>query len=144
MTGHENLMQELTAEVLETMFFSVVLGPSSGGVPERPLTAEVSFAGSRSGSLRVSTGWNTAAALADTFLGGAEESADQTPPVLGELANVLCGAILGRIEPAGSFTISAPQLFRDDAETASAVAGMQASCGLELEEGELIAGLTIV
>jgi CheY-specific phosphatase CheX len=143
MTGHETLLQELTGEVLETMFFSIALGPSAGGVPERPLTAEVSFTGSRSGSLRVSTGGNTAAALADTFLGGAEEPDDQAPSVLGELANVLCGAILGRIAPSGSFTISIPQL-SSGAETASTVADMQVSCGLELEEGELIAGLTIV
>ena len=143
MTDHETLLQELTAGVLETMFFSVVIGPGAGGVPERPLTALVSFSGSRSGSLRVLTGGNTATALADTFLGGAEEAApeEQAPSVLGELANVLCGAILGRVEPAGHFTIAAPMLFTD-AESASKVADMQVLSRFELEEGELTAGLT--
>jgi CheY-specific phosphatase CheX len=145
MTETESILESLANEVLETMFFSAVLGPGEADPTTPMLTALVSFSGSRAGTLGVSASEATAVALAANFLGGVEESvpAEQVPPVLGELANVLCGAVLGRVEPAGRFTISPPQVSAGP-EAAVAVSEMQARCTFELMEGGLTAGLTIV
>jgi CheY-specific phosphatase CheX len=145
MTEIESILESLAGEVLETMFFSAVLGPGEAGGEGPRLTALVSFSGSRAGTLGVSASAATALALAANFLGAGEEGvpAGQAPSVLGELANVLCGAVLGKVEPAGRFTISPPQLSFGP-EAAATVADMRPRFIFELAEGGLTAGLTIV
>src|SRR5580692_6243626 len=99
------LLDGITEEVLEGMFFSAVMGPTGGEVGGPCLCARVSFSGSRNGSLAVSAPNATATSLAGSFLGTEDCSApdDQINAALGELANILCGAVLGRSEPAGRF-----------------------------------------
>jgi CheY-specific phosphatase CheX len=145
MTETESILESLAGEVLETMFFSAVLGPGEERAEESRLTALVSFSGSRAGTLGISTSESTATALAANFLGAGEEGVppDQVPSVLGELANILCGAVLGRVEPAGRFTISPPQLSAGP-DAAATVADMQVHCIFDLMEGGLTAGLTMV
>ena len=138
------VLESITEQVLETMFFSAVLGPGEP-LPEAPgLTALVSFSGARCGVLGVSGDNATATALAANFLGvgGDEVPPGQDPAVLGELANVLCGAILGHAEPEGRFTIDPPQV-SNTAESATALRHTQFQRSFETTEGVLTVGMTI-
>ncbi len=139
----ERLLEGVTEEVLEAMFFSSVLGPCADPVEGPCLSAHVSFSGSRSGALAVSVPNVTAATLAASFLGTEDGSApeDQIRAALGELANILCGAVLGRNDPAGRFSISTPEVSVVDD---FALRSMQFQRSFELMEGNLAIGLTIV
>jgi CheY-specific phosphatase CheX len=141
----EQLLDGVTEEVLEGMFFSAVMGETTGEVEGSCLSARVSFSGSRNGSLAVSAPNATAASLAGSFLGTEDGSApeDQINAALGELANILCGAVLGRSEPAGRFAISTPQVSIVE-HFDLATEGMQIRRSFELMDGNLAIGLTIV
>jgi hypothetical protein len=137
-----DLLGSAAEEVLETMFYSGVFGPGTEG--DGPyLSAGVSFRGSRSGSLDVAAPESTATALAAAFLGETVESVppDQVPTVIGELANVLCGVVLGRVEEGGQFVIAPPQVCR--LETGSLARHLEVRRVFELEEGSISVGLTI-
>jgi CheY-specific phosphatase CheX len=111
-TELERALDEVTEHLAETMFFTTVLNRTGelGGQPG--YTASIAFSGTRAGALRVALPHSTAAALAVSFLGEAdEEEPDARARALaGELANILCGSLLGRMEPAGHFTISPPEV----------------------------------
>jgi len=110
MTAADELLDSVVSDVLETMFFSGVFGP--GTQTDGPhLAARVSFTGSHQGALEVAATEATARALAGSFLGVMEDEVPegQAPALLGEMANVLCGAVLGRMEPQGRFLIAPPE-----------------------------------
>jgi CheY-specific phosphatase CheX len=140
------LLTEAAEEVLENMFFSGVMGEmedmGSEADAER-LSATVTFAGSSVGELTVSATPSTLAVLAAGFLGAEDDSvADaQVMSVAGELANVLCGAVLGHMNPKGSFVISPPEI--TEAGGASPVREMELHRRFELMEGDLSVGLTV-
>ncbi len=137
-----DLLDSATEEVLETMFYTGAFGPGTeGGGPY--LSAGVSFRGSRNGTLDVAAPEATATALAAAFLGETPESVppEQVPAVIGELANVLCGVVLGRVEDGGQFVIAPPNVSRLDLEALAR--NLEVRRVFELEEGTLSVGLTI-
>ena len=136
------LLGSATEEVLETMFYTGAFGPGTEGGGTY-LSAGVSFRGSRNGALDVAAPESTALALAAAFLGETVESVppEQVPTVIGELANVLCGVILGRVEEGGQFVIAPPHVSRQD--MAELVRNLEVRRVFELEEGTLSVGLTI-
>jgi CheY-specific phosphatase CheX len=111
-TELESALDEVTEHLAETMFFTTVLDRAVdlGGQPG--YTASIAFSGTRAGALRVILPHSTAAALAVSFLGEAddEEPDARACALAGELANILCGSLLGRMEPAGHFTIGPPEV----------------------------------
>jgi CheY-specific phosphatase CheX len=137
------LLNQAAEEVLENMFFSGVIGEVPGEPDGERLCATVAFAGSNEGELTVSATASTVAVLAAAFLGIEEdELADtQVRSVAGELANVLCGALLGHLEPTGNFRISPPRI--TDVQGAGAVRDMPLRKYFELMEGDLAVGLTV-
>ena len=142
MADLENLLDSAAEEVLETMFYTGIFGPGTEG--DGPyVSAGVSFQGTRNGSLDVAAPESTAMALAASFLGEDPESvpAEQVPTVIGELANVLCGVVLGRVEEGGQFVIAPPQVSRLD--LANLARNVEVRRVFELEEGTLSVGLTI-
>jgi CheY-specific phosphatase CheX len=142
MADLENLLDSAAEEVLETMFYTGIFGPGTEG--DGPyVSAGVSFKGSRNGVLDVAAQESTATALAASFLGEAAESVpvEQIPTVIGELANVLCGVVLGRVEEGGQFVIAPPQVSRLD--LANLARNLEVRRVFELEEGTLSVGLTI-
>jgi CheY-specific phosphatase CheX len=125
-------------EVLETMFFTSVIDgvdPSAAAPDGRqPLIASrLTFAGAPSGIFQVRTTTAAARTLAAGFLGEMEE--DVTPERAGEvvceLANMLCGSILSRMDATAVFELSQPEL----AETWHD--GAAAGCRFEIPEGPL-------
>lgn len=101
-------------EVLETMFFELPIAPLREDSPPADVPgAAVEFTGTRRGRLDVRLDAAAARRLAASFLGREDERTVTGPEielVTLELANMLCGAALSRIEPQGRFRIEAPRL----------------------------------
>jgi hypothetical protein len=138
------ILEAAASEVLETMFFSAVFGPADPSTLGPGWRAVVMFTGTRVGSVTVCAGDETARALAASFL-GADESVPvrQIASILGELANMLCGAVLGRIEPEGRFMI-APPCTGETSGATDLPPGPAVWRTFELAEGTLVAGVTVV
>jgi hypothetical protein len=138
------VLDTIVEEVMELMFFSTVLGPA-GARPEGPcITATVQFSGPRTGTLGVCSPQAAVTALAANFLQLEEEDSEkEVDSIFGELANVLCGALLGRMEPAGHFAISVPQVSRS-LEGGGLPENTPVRRCVEIEEGALEIGLAIV
>ena len=108
------LLGKTAREILETMFF---VSPEDAAEPHPCpadlLTAELKFEGALSGWFSIQIQENCARAIAGNFSGvmdPGELSADATAGVLCELANMVCGATLSRLDPAAIFKLGAPQL----------------------------------
>jgi CheY-specific phosphatase CheX len=112
MTELEAALDQVTEHLAETMFFTTVVDRQGdlGGQPG--YTASVSFSGSHAGTVRVAMPHSTAAALAANFLGEPDEGgpAARAAALVGELANILCGSLAGKMEPAGRFAIGTPEV----------------------------------
>jgi len=125
------------ADVLETMFFSTVIGeaPVSATPPADAVAARLRFSGARSGvfTLRVTEG--AAQVIAANFL--AEETSEPTKPqveeVVCELANMMCGSVLSRLDRGAHFDLGAPAV-ADAAEIAVAGAVSRA---FDIGDGEV-------
>jgi len=115
----EELQSEILAtaaqEVLETMFFAELTEgsewPDSPGEPQ--LCARARFRGSPSGTLCLRIPARTARTIAADFLGAENEeglSDAQVGDVVCELANMICGSVLSRLENETGFDIFRPEL----------------------------------
>ena len=103
------------SEVLDTMYFTTVLD----AVPEaalRPLHSgdfafSLGFKGDVSGSFGLHLDYSTAYSLASNFLGedGGELPNVEVGDVVGELANMLCGAVMSRVPSTHKFVLSHPE-----------------------------------
>lgn len=105
-------LEEAALEVLETMCFEFpVAEPEAGGAPGGDtVRASARFEGSLRGVLHVALTADAAQRLAAAFLGMEEDGVGE-PQVLqmaSELANMLCGATMSRLEPHGRLRIAPP------------------------------------
>jgi chemotaxis phosphatase CheX-like protein len=111
------LIGEVAREVLETMFFSLPEDAAEPNPrPEDLLTAELKFEGARSGWFSIQAQENCARAIAGNFSGvmdPSELSPETITGVLCELANMVCGATLSRLDPDAIFNLGAPQLIAE-------------------------------
>lgn len=104
-------LREAVDEVLETMFFVQNEGQP---VQDRPLeelvASRVDFEGNPSGMLTLRITRQAARGMAADFLGQdpAELPPDRTTEVVSELANMICGAVLSRVESETTFRLSPP------------------------------------
>ena len=101
------------ADVLERMFFLEGLSEA----PEPPPGAEtvsvrVAFDGNPPGCFEMRLAREAADSIAADFLGEDRESLSeqQSTDVTLELANMICGAVLSRIESNAAFRLGAPQI----------------------------------
>jgi CheY-specific phosphatase CheX len=112
------LIPECCSEVLDAMYFATMLGSErvedmptdSPGAPAA-LAFSLKFAGDVSGHFGLYLEQVTARSLAANFLGveEAEVSSDEIGEVAGELANMLCGSIVSRVEGEHKFVLSHPE-----------------------------------
>ena len=109
-------------DVLEKMFFAETLGEceicASGCMAEEKIAASLSFAGEPSGFLLLHMSALAARQIAADFLGLDEESLSprQTSEVVCELANMICGSVLSRVESAATFQLGGPQIVESSVE----------------------------
>jgi len=104
-------LREAVDDVLEKMFFVQVLGEACGERPlEELVVAHLEFEGRPSGSFTLRVTADAARSMAADFLGeeAAALPADRTAEVISELANMVCGAALSRVEKDTTFRLSPP------------------------------------
>jgi CheY-specific phosphatase CheX len=99
-------------DVLESMFFLDTVG-EAGEPPAGAdtVTVHLSFEGDPAGCFQMRVARPAAIAIAADFLGEDAESLtpQQSADVTLELANMICGAVLSRIESSATFRLGAPQ-----------------------------------
>jgi CheY-specific phosphatase CheX len=107
------VLAESASEVLETMYFIGVTGydPVEPSIADEWICVRLDFRGSRSGSLGVRAPLRTARTLAESFLGTEPETISEwnCSEVLGEMANMICGAVLNRLANEEQFELSHPE-----------------------------------
>jgi CheY-specific phosphatase CheX len=131
------LIVQAIAEVLESMCFMGMVGNLDETVnPDCSwISAKLSFKGPFSGELGVRAPLATLQTLASNFLGEDEACIDssQVTEFLGELSNMICGSILGRLGNEGVYDLSHP---KNDLREAHLQA-ITTSQTLQLDEGTL-------
>lgn len=113
--GHA--LRDSVREVLEKMFFVQALEGSSAAelsasVPGAEIAVRLAFEGRPPGSLTLRVNTVAAREIAAGFLGQDEESVSdrQMADVVCELANMICGSLLSRVEGATAFQLEAPRI----------------------------------
>ncbi len=108
------LLSESVGEVLENMFFTGVFDEDASNLDGEIslVAARLSFRGTPSGEFGIRTKPETVQKLSASFLGEDESSISQSQggEVLCELANMMCGSFLSRLEKDGRFELSKPEL----------------------------------
>jgi len=126
-------------EVLETMFFlcSGGEGAACETAGSERISAALDFHGTRSGTVCVSVSLATARNMAQGFLGieAGAISESQVAEVVRELANMVSGSVLSRLEPEGRFELAAPNIIGTAQPGAAADAQPVAACRLNLDDG---------
>jgi CheY-specific phosphatase CheX len=130
-TMNNNLMEssvqralaQSVADVLESMFFLEALADSEepAGEPSPNISVHLTFDGDPPGRFRMRLERRAADSIAANFLGEDPEdlSSTQSLDVARELANMICGAVLSRIESRVSFRLSAPEIVTTEEATDS-------------------------
>jgi CheY-specific phosphatase CheX len=141
-------VQESVVEVLEKMFFIRAFeepleeGESSGC----SITVYLAFEGDPPGSLTLRTTRAVGRSIAADFLGDDEAalSERQVEEVVCELANMICGAVLSRVESRAAFSLGSPQI-QPAADSATAASGHAcgAGSGAGSDAGTAPAGTTV-
>jgi CheY-specific phosphatase CheX len=108
------LMSQAAQEILETMFFATAEDASEPEPwPAGLMTTELRFEGALSGWFSIHVQEACARTIAANFAGVMapdELNPDTLVGVLCELANMVCGATLSRLEPDAIFNLSSPHL----------------------------------
>ena len=131
----EALLDTCVEQVLETMFFTPVLGsaaPESGEGRER-VSAALNFSGQPSGAFQTDADPRVALSLASSFLGveEIEVTGEQIEQVLAEFSNVTCGFALSNLGRVEYFHLELPETSRSLGFT-PAVEGVRRSFALDL------------
>ena len=108
-------------EVLEKMFFACVNGPAAAAEcsGESCLIAHVAFQGSPCGTLTVRISRSAALTLAANFLAAGDDESPgdaQVAAVVCELANMICGCLLTKVDSNDCFRLSAPAILEREPE----------------------------
>lgn len=131
------ILLQATQQVLETMFFTSVMGDRDTP-PDGPcVDARVSFRGSPSGVFGLRLSASAARSIASNFLGAEDENEltdEQIGQVVCETTNMICGAVLSRVESDSVFDIALPEL-------APAPTGWTRS--LDLDNGAVMVALSL-
>jgi CheY-specific phosphatase CheX len=112
-------LRDSVREVLEKMFFAETLGElpcEEPGADE--IVVEIGFQGEPSGSLLLRLSSAAARQTAADFLGMDEcrMSEIQITDVVRELANMICGSVLSRVESSATFRLAEPRIAPPPAE----------------------------
>jgi len=133
MSRHDlrSVLAPAVSDVLETMFFSEILGPCQPD-PDG-LEAGVDFTGELSGTVTVRISEASARSLAASFLGESEDSLTDTQiaQVVCELTNMLCGCILSKFAAHGCFDLSSPELHCDTQTNSSDAVHIQQTFAID-------------
>ncbi len=135
----ESVLGACAAEVLETMFFTATHGSQEPPCDELPagLTARVRFTGAPPGVFALVIDEVAARGIAGNFLGKDDDSelgGDDVEDTVRELANIICGSVLSRMEATALFDIESPEILPATAPLPPASAG---KCRLDVDGGSV-------
>jgi CheY-specific phosphatase CheX len=140
-------LRDSVNEVLEKMFFVEALGESpdsapDGTEPAAEIAARLTFDGEPSGSLTLRLTSAAARPIAADFLGTDVETVSdrQVEEVVCELANMICGSVLSRVESATIFNLAAPQIVQPTGHAAASPD--TSSYAVDLSDGTLTVTVT--
>jgi CheY-specific phosphatase CheX len=149
--GIQYALEQSATEVLEQMFFinPLVQTPQDAAPAADALLVQIAFDGDPPGRLCMHLPYEAAANIAANFLGADPEavSRGQISEVAGELANMICGAVLSRTESTAAFRLASPRVWLSASdETSSRSSGSAATattqtCTLDTGYGFLTATL---
>jgi CheY-specific phosphatase CheX len=142
----DQLLSGVVEGVLEAMFFSTPLGPAEPETGTGVLEAHVTFHGRPSGTLGVRLSRTSARTLAAGFLGEDEQALTDSQPgeVLCELANMLCGSLVSRLESDETFDLTSPELVSIERVPDAGSEALPAACqSVALEDGILTVTLHV-
>ena len=134
----EQLLSDAATEVLETMFFATLADEPVPNPPEAPwISAGLTFQGRRAGRFGVRTPLETTRKLTASVLGLEEDALTeaQTDQVICELANMVCGSALSRLEGEARFDLRHPEI--NPAEPAGDKEGRVVRNTITTEDGVL-------
>src|SRR5579871_908375 len=146
-TSIQLALRESVVEVLEKMFFIEAITdlPAEAAPPDPAVVVALDFDGDPPGVFRMSLARAAAALIAADFLGEDPDSlaGPQVDEVAKELANMICGAVLSRIESSVTFRLSAPDLVASGTLDESTPRGPFPvnTCTVETGSGLLTAGI---
>jgi len=126
------------------MFFIEATGEPASEEAETPaVNVELAFDGDPPGIFRMSLARPAAAMIAADFLGEDSPSLtdNQVEDVARELANMICGAVLSRIESSATFRLGAPDLVLGEDARCGAIQGT--ACAVETGSGILTARIVM-
>jgi CheY-specific phosphatase CheX len=108
------LLPEMAGKTLETMFFAMpdLVSLDAGRPSGELIAASLAFHGSSRGRFGLVASYSLAKNLAADFLGSDEVESlteGRVVSIIGELANMICGAVLSEMEFAASFDLSTPE-----------------------------------
>jgi len=111
-TAVQLTLQQSVEDVLEKMFFLQCVSDPEDATSGPEIVAHLTFEGRPSGSLTLSITARAARNVAADFLGAepSDLSHQQVADVVCELANMICGSALSRIESSTTFRLAAPQI----------------------------------
>ncbi len=103
---------------MEKMFFIECLGEPLEFVSGPEVVAHLTFEGDPSGALTLRVTAGAARSVAADFLGAEESdlSEQQIGDVVSELANMICGSVLSRVESSTTFRLAAPRIVPSESE----------------------------
>jgi len=142
-TTPRELLSSATQEVLETMFFTEVLGDAefAWDCTEPFVAMRVGFHGQPSGHLGMCVSAAAARSIAANFLGEEEAELEERRilDVVAELSNMVCGWVVSRLESDTSFDIQPPE------PTTPEIALEEGATGhcFEMENGILAVALSL-
>jgi CheY-specific phosphatase CheX len=137
-------LRDSVRDVLGKMFFVQTLGewyPDAAASADQ-ITAQLTFEGQPPGALTMRVSSAAARQIAADFLGVDEpEVSDlRVAEVVCELANMICGSVLSRMESASAFHLSTPQIVPPP--EISATSPFSTVYGVELANGTLGVSVT--
>lgn len=134
------LLSGAVDSVLERMFFSAAWGPAERETDGAVLESRLAFHGRPSGTFSVCLSEPAARLMAAGFLGEDEDALTdaQTGQVVCELANMLCGSLVSKLESKESFDLGSPELVPFGNDIVAGCGAAAAACqSFELEGGIL-------
>jgi CheY-specific phosphatase CheX len=140
----DHVLATATEEVLETMFFTSTYGAAQAAEPDAAprIAARLTFEGTPCGAMTLSVTEAAARTLTANFLAAEPDDsvlASQLDAVVCELANMICGAVLSRVESQAHFHLFSPQLLPSESLLPSGPPNQS----LDLGDGTLNLWLTL-
>lgn len=143
------LLSECGQQTVETMFFAApdAIFPDAARPAGELIAAGLTFQGDPPGRFGVIISSALARNMAINFLGlgdDAELPPAQVREVIGEMANIICGAVLSELESNANFDISAPAsvLLGEAEPLPDHLTGLPFECRMEMPEGAIVLSLS--